>query len=318
MSAQEEEETPPSGKERADRTDDPDQGPPHYNPGEAIHILRANLIVRDHAVRWEGEGHAHQKEEGRHDSAQSKQSDHDVQGSPKRSRSPPLSQDHGRKFSRISPGRLKLVSELLKLGAPNARPRAPKADEVELRFSPQAVSELAALQTHYPTLKSCILPALWIAQREYGGHLSGEAIAEVAHRLRRSYAEVEGVATFYSMYNTTHVPGRNKLELCTCLSCHLNGAYRIKAYLEAKLGISFGETTPDGEFTLEEVECLNACDRAVVMQVGDSYHGPVDEAYVDRLIEELRRNESNSNLRLADQIVQCHLGASERQGELLP
>lgn len=210
------------------------------------------------------------------------------------------------------------MSELLKLGAPNARPRAPKAEEVELRFSANAIAELEALGTHYPTLKSCILPALWIAQREYGGYLSGEAIAEVAHRLNRSYAEIEGVATFYSMYNTAHKPGRHKLELCTCLSCHVNGAYRLKEYLERKLGIAFGETTADGEFTLEEVECLNACDRAVVMQVGDEYHGPLDEAYVDRLIEELRQTEANSNVRLADQIVQTQLGTTERRGELRP
>ncbi len=209
------------------------------------------------------------------------------------------------------------MSELIQLGAPNARPHAPRPEDLTLRFSEQAVSELEALGTHYPTLKSCILPALWIAQREYGGHLTGAALAEVAHRLKRSYAEIEGVATFYSLYNVVHKPGRHKLELCTCLSCHVNGAYRIKSYLEQKLGIRFGETTPDGEFTLEEVECLNACDRAVVMQVGDQYHGPLDEAGVDRLIEELRMRETSSVTQFADQVVQVQLEAQERIGSLL-
>lgn len=209
------------------------------------------------------------------------------------------------------------MSELIQLGAPNARPHAPRPEDLTLRFSEQAVAELASLGTHYPTLKSCILPALWIAQREYGGHLTGEALAEVAHRLRRSYAEIEGVATFYSLYNVVHKPGRHKLELCTCLSCHVNGAYRIKAYLEERLGIRFGETTPDGEFTLEEVECLNACDRAVVMQVGDQYHGPLDEGSIDRLIEELRAREASSVTQFADQVVQVQLGVQERIGTLL-
>lgn len=208
------------------------------------------------------------------------------------------------------------MSELIQIGAPNARPRAPRADELTLRFSDQAVRELDALGTHYPTLKSCILPALWIAQREYGGQLTGEAIAEVAHRLRRAYAEIEGVATFYSLYNVVHKPGRHKLELCTCLSCHVNGAYRIKAHLEERLGIRFGETTPDGEFTLEEVECLNACDRAVVIQVGDEYYGPVDEAGVDRLIDELRAYETSTVTQFADQVVQVQLKADERIGSL--
>ena len=208
------------------------------------------------------------------------------------------------------------MSSLIQLGAPNARPHAPKASELALRFSDRAVAELKSLESHYPNLKSLILPALWIAQREYGGHITGEAIAEVAHRLGRAYAEIEGVATFYTLFNTEHRPGRHKLELCTCLSCHLNGAYRIKAYLEERLGISFGETTPDGEFTLEEVECLNACDRAVVMQVGDQYHGPLTEDSIDALIAHLRASEEATVVSYADRAVQVHLREAERTSPL--
>ncbi|MCE2766314.1 MAG: NAD(P)H-dependent oxidoreductase subunit E [Fimbriimonadaceae bacterium] len=209
------------------------------------------------------------------------------------------------------------MSELIQLGSPKERPTAPSADELNLRFSEQAISELEALKTHYPTLKACILPALWIAQREYGGFLDGDAIAEVAHRLKRSYAEVQGVATFYTMYNTQHRPGRHKIEVCTCLSCHFNSAYRMRDYITKKLGIKHGETTPDGEFMLEEVECLNACDRAPVIQVGDQYHGPVDEAYIDRLLENLRSSSENTVVRMADQIVQVQLLDKERTGKIL-
>jgi len=209
------------------------------------------------------------------------------------------------------------MSELIQLGSPKERPTAPSADELNLKFSEQAISELEALKTHYPTLKACILPALWIAQREYGGFLDGNAIAEVAHRLKRSYAEVQGVATFYTMYNTQHKPGRHKIEVCTCLSCHFNSAYRMRDYITKKLGIKHGETTPDGEFMLEEVECLNACDRAPVIQVGDQYHGPVDEAYIDRLLENLRSSSENTVVRMADQIVQVQLLDKERTGNIL-
>jgi len=204
------------------------------------------------------------------------------------------------------------VSELLQLGSANERPRPPRPEELELRFSELAIAELEALKTHYPDLKSCILPTLWIAQREYDGYLSGEAIAEVAFRLNRSYAEVEGVATFYSMYNVAHQPGKHKIELCTCLSCHLCGTYQLRDLIKQKLGISHGETTPDGLFTYEEVECLDACDRAPVIQVGDQYHGPVDEAYLDKLIEDLRAMEGSTVVKMADTIVKVHL----REGKL--
>ncbi|MBL8088040.1 MAG: NAD(P)H-dependent oxidoreductase subunit E [Chthonomonas sp.] len=204
------------------------------------------------------------------------------------------------------------MSQLIQLGGINERPKAPKGDTLKLHFSDEAIHELNALMTHYPDKKSCILPGLWIAQREYGGFLSGEAIAEVAHRLERSYAEVEGVATFYSMYNTAHAVGKHMIEVCTCLSCHMCGAYRIADHLKEKLGIGFGETTPDGLFTLHEVECLNACDRAPLLQIGSDYHGPVDAAYVDRLIDELRTKETSSVTQLADDIVKVHLRDVEK------
>src|SRR5581483_8083547 len=193
------------------------------------------------------------------------------------------------------------------------RPKAPNPEQVELKFSDQAVQELEALLTHYPDKKSAILPTLWIAQREYGGYLPPEAIAEVAVRLQRSYAEIEGVATFYTMYHVGHPVGRHLIEVCTCLTCQVCGAYRIAERLKAKLGIDFGETTEDGVFTLEEVECLDACDRAPVLQVSDAYIGPVDEAEIDALIEKLRSDPGSGTIRLADEIVKAQLHANEQR-----
>lgn len=192
------------------------------------------------------------------------------------------------------------------------RPRPPLPEELQLRFSERAVKELDALLTHYPDRKSAMLPALWIAQREYGGHLTPEAIAEVAYRLGRSYAEVEGVATFYTMYNKTPV-GKYMLEVCTNLSCMLCGGYRILEYLQQKLGIQLGETTPDGMFTLTEVECLNNCGDAPVMQVGDIYCRRLTLEKIDALIEELRQREEHTVVQLADAEVQLHLSEAERE-----
>ncbi len=199
------------------------------------------------------------------------------------------------------------MSELLQIGSHNQRPNPPKPDEVEMRFSAVGVSELETLKGQYPEIKACILPALWIAQREYDGTLSGNAIAEVALRLNRSYAEIEGVATFYSMYNTHHAVGKHKIEVCTCLTCHVEGAYRIWDYLKSKLGVGHGETTADGMFTLEEVECLDACDRAPVLQVGDQYIGPVTEKDIDSLLEKLRATKESTAVQMADVIVKVHL-----------
>jgi NADH-quinone oxidoreductase E subunit len=199
------------------------------------------------------------------------------------------------------------MSDMLQVQSANHRPRIPDPADLNLQFSESAVSELEEIKTHYPDLKSCILPGLWIAQREYDGFLSGEAIAEVAFRLQRSYAEVEGVATFYTMYNTAHKPGKHKIELCTCLSCHLCGSTNLRNYIKSKLGVGHGETTDDGMFTVEEVECLDACDRAPVIQVGDEYHGPVDEAFFDKLISDLRSRENSTVVRMADEIVKVHL-----------
>ncbi len=191
------------------------------------------------------------------------------------------------------------------------RPRPPRPEELNLRFSEKAVKELEALLTHYPDKKSALLPALWIAQREYGGHLTADAIAEVAYRLQRSYAEVEGVATFYTMYNKVPV-GKYMLEVCTNLTCMLCGGYRILEHLQQRLGIQLGETTPDGMFTLAEVECLNNCGDAPVMQVGDVYYRRLTPEKVDALLEELRKGDEHTVVKLADAEVQMHLAEWER------
>jgi NADH-quinone oxidoreductase subunit E len=89
------------------------------------------------------------------------------------------------------------------------------------------------------------------------------------------------------------------------------GAYKVAGYLQKKLGIGFGETTADGVFTLHEVECLDACDRAPVLQVGDEYIGPVDEAKIDSLLDQLRKQNESSVVKLADEVVKVHLKKGE-------
>lgn len=184
----------------------------------------------------------------------------------------------------------------------------------ERRFSDLAIAELEEIATHYPERKAACLPGLWIAQREYGGYLTPAAIAEVAERLGLSYAEVEGVATFYTMYNLRK-RGRHHLEVCTCLTCAVKGAYDVVHRIEHELGIGVGETTPDGEFTLSEAECLDFCGAATVMQVGDKYFTELTPDNVIKLIDELRASDDYTPAKLADSIVKIHIpGSSEKGG----
>lgn len=204
------------------------------------------------------------------------------------------------------------MSQTIRLSEHPHMRRIDEKQPPELRFSERAVQELERIKRHYPNKRAAMLPALWIAQREYGGYLPPEALMEVAYRLGTSYAVVEGVATFYTMYNKRPV-GRVMLEVCTNLTCSICGGYEILRYLEQKLGIQVGETTPDGQFTLMEVECLNDCGNAPVMQVGDRYVGNLTPEKVDALLEELRNSEEHTVVQLADTVVQCHLSESERQ-----
>ena len=176
----------------------------------------------------------------------------------------------------------------------------------EHRFSDSAVAELQELISHYPDKKSAMLPALWLAQKEYGGYLTPQAIQEVADRLERSRAEVEGVATFYSMYNF-QPKGKHHLEVCTCLTCGCVGAYQVLHRLEEKLGIHAGESTPDGEFSLSEVECLDWCEAGTVIQVGNKYFGYVTPDNVDMMLDQLKETDEYSPAKLAEEIIRVQL-----------
>jgi NADH-quinone oxidoreductase E subunit len=182
----------------------------------------------------------------------------------------------------------------------------------ENRFSEQAVAELDEIISHYPEKRAAMLPALWIAQREYGGYLTPQAMQEVAERLERPYVEVEAVASFYTMYNFRE-RGRHHLEVCTCLTCAVVGAYDVVHKLEHTLGCGIGETTKDGEFTLSEVECLDWCGAGTVIQVGDKYYGNVTADNVEMLLDQLRGSDEHTPAGLADAITKVQLPGGSRQ-----
>jgi NADH-quinone oxidoreductase subunit E len=152
-------------------------------------------------------------------------------------------------------------------------------------FPPEALARIEKILTRYPTKQAALLPVLWVAQETWGW-ISKEAGEEVARILEVSPAHVDGVLTFYTMFNLRPV-GKNLLQVCTSISCHLAGAGRLLEHCKTRLGVDLEETTPDGKFTVVEVECIAGCDRAPSMMINDTYYEPMDDEKLDALLDKL-------------------------------
>ncbi len=137
-------------------------------------------------------------------------------------------------------------------------------------FSPQLAARFDALVKKYPAKRSALVPMLLYAQDEIG-YLSDAVLAEVAERIGIKELEVRNVASYYSMLRFKPV-GKYHVQVCTNISCMLRGAYDIYERFQEELGIGPKETTPDGVFSLEEVECIGACSWAPAIQVNYDYH----------------------------------------------
>ena len=142
--------------------------------------------------------------------------------------------------------------------------------------------------TRYPPeqRKSAILYALYLAQNQLG-YLTAAAMRHVAEQIRCTPAEVEDVVSYYTMFYTRPV-GQFVVNVCRTLSCALNGAERVTEALKEKLGIQPGETDASGTFTLREVECLGACDRAPAVMVNDAWHECLRPGDAAKLVDDLR------------------------------
>ncbi|MCC6752387.1 MAG: NAD(P)H-dependent oxidoreductase subunit E [Saprospiraceae bacterium] len=159
-----------------------------------------------------------------------------------------------------------------------------------MEFSQEIKREFDQIVARYPQgrQKSGLLPILHRVQAEYGW-LSTEAMNAVAEYLNLNPIEVYEVATFYTMFHLEPV-GKYVLEVCRTGPCCLVGAETLLQYLQRKLNIGIGETTPDGLFTLKTVECLASCGTGPVLQIGPEYlyHEHLTEQKLDQLIDRLR------------------------------
>ena len=145
------------------------------------------------------------------------------------------------------------------------------------------------MSTHYPTKRSVLVPMLLYIQDEVGS-LTDEAIHEIAHRTELSDLEVRNVVSYYSMLRT-HPIGKYNLQVCTNVSCLLRGGEEILEHCKKKLGVGNKQSTADGLFYLEEVECIGACSWAPAMQVNYDYHENLTNETIDELIDGIRKKE---------------------------
>jgi NADH-quinone oxidoreductase E subunit len=162
------------------------------------------------------------------------------------------------------------------------------------RLNPENLRRARELIGLYPEPRSALLPILHIVQ-EQDGWLTPDGMQHVAELLALVPAEVYGTASFYDMF-FTHPVGRYLVSICTNLACMLNGAYQLMEHAEQRLGVPAGATTSDGEFTLEEVECIALCGAAPCLTVNWRFFGNVSHADFDRLVDDLRTG------RLADRV----------------
>jgi NADH-quinone oxidoreductase subunit E len=154
-------------------------------------------------------------------------------------------------------------------------------------------SELEVIVAGYPERRAGALMCLHRVQQHRGCVGLQEQVL-VAGVLGISPAHVRELVTFYTLFNEGR-PGRHHLQLCRTLSCHIRGAVDLKRRIAERLGIGPGETTPDGLFTLTEVECLGSCGTAPVLQVNEDYHEALTLEQLDELIAELAARPANTH-----------------------
>lgn len=154
-------------------------------------------------------------------------------------------------------------------------------------FSEANLKKLEEIKKRYPTTKALTLPVLWMAQEQFGW-ISPEVMKYVAGLLDVPLGHLYGVVTFYTMFNTKPT-GKYHLQICTNVSCQLRGAEKLLDHVCDRLGIIVGETAPDKQLTVSEVECLGSCGTAPMMQVNDDYYENLSLDKVDQLLSDLSK-----------------------------
>jgi NADH-quinone oxidoreductase subunit E len=156
-----------------------------------------------------------------------------------------------------------------------------------MNLKPETLSRIDEVIPHYPTKRSATLPLLHLIQEDVG-FISNEAIEWVAAKLELQPINVYEVVTFYPMFRQKPI-GRRHIKVCRTLSCALMGGYKTCATFEKEFNTHLGEVSPDGEVTVEFVECLASCGTAPVVMIDDELHEKVDAAKAKQLSDQIKQ-----------------------------
>ena len=156
---------------------------------------------------------------------------------------------------------------------------------MEIIFNEQELQEVEKIKAKYPTSQSALMGVLWLVQRKYGW-ISNEAMLYVAELLNLPPAHVEGVVKFYTMYFKKPM-GRYHIQVCTNVSCMLRGGENIYKYFKDKFNIGNMDVTPDGKFSLEEVECMGACGGAPMIAINEDYYENISIDKIEVILKSL-------------------------------
>ena len=185
------------------------------------------------------------------------------------------------------------------------------------RLTPDNVVLAQEIIDRYPRPKSALIPLLHLAQ-EQDGHLTDEAMAHIGQLVGVTSAEVLGTASFYEMFKMEPV-GRYVVNICTNISCQLLGGEELLEHAEHRLGIRPGQTTADGLFTIEDVECIAACTEAPCLQVNYRYFHKISNDEFDQLVDDLAsgaRDDIPPHGTLAE--VRQHIPPERKAGSVVP
>ena len=157
-----------------------------------------------------------------------------------------------------------------------------------VQFSESALEQFSHVLKKYPNKEAALLPLLHLAKKEFKV-ISLEVMEYLAKLLDISPVKVMEVVSFYTLFPRNE-EGKFVIQVCATLSCSLMGANSVLNYLQEKLGISVGETTPDKFFTIKKVECLGSCGTAPVIQINDDYYENLTRSKLDKILSDLKKN----------------------------
>ena len=157
---------------------------------------------------------------------------------------------------------------------------------MSFKFTEENLEKINKARKKYPTALAAVMDTVYIAQ-EQNGYISTEAMSEIAEVLGIDKVSVLSVVTFYTMYHTKPM-GRFHVQVCTNVSCMLRGGYKIWDQVKGKLGLDHMQVSPDGKFSLEEVECMGACGYAPMIAVNEDFYENLTKEKVEEILDTLK------------------------------